>query len=60
MASRHLLVIQPFLEPIDMFAEYLAEGWTTREIRAYMKLTEHEMQEFMKHIRDNLGVSGRD
>jgi len=60
MASKHLLVIQPFLTPIDMFAEYLAEGWTTREIRAYMKLTEHETQSFMKQIRDSLGVPGRD
>ncbi len=60
MASKHLLVIQPFLTPIDMFAEYLSEGWTLLEIRQYMKLTEHAAQDLVKQIRDGLGVPGHD
>lgn len=64
MASvRSILIsadIQLTLDPIDMFAEFLSEGWTALEIRKYMGLTEHEAQGFMKQIRDALGVPGRD
>jgi len=52
--------LQPILAPKDMVAEYLAEGWTALEIRQYMKLTEDAVQVFMKQIRDDLGVPGRD
>lgn len=60
MADRHLLVIQPILQPKDMVAEYLAEGWTALEIRQYMKLSEGMVQAFMKQIRNDLGVPGHD
>lgn len=44
--------VQLTLAPIDMFAELIVVGWTIREIREYLKLTEDQTQTFLKNIRD--------
>ena len=52
--------VQSALPLKEMFAEMLAEGWTIIEIQKQMGLTDYAAQGYMKQIRTDLGVPGRD